>query len=305
MDITIIIVSYNTKKLLVDCIDSIIKTTHDLDYEIIVVDNASTDGSIEAINIFKKGKKETVKVIKNIANRGFGKANSQGMKKAKGNYILLLNSDTVIQSNVISEMVAFMEKEKDIGIASCALKNQDGSLQGTGGYFPTLIRIFSWMTIQDIPGVDRFIKPFHPMHQKSFWKGEDFYAKKRELDWVTGAFFLIRKRVVKDIGYFDEDYFMYTEETDYCYRAKKEGWKILYSPKWSITHLGGASGKKWSYVIPEFEGVKLFYKKHYPAWQYPILRLLLKIGSLGRILVFGLLDGKEAAATYAKAFKTI
>ena len=140
------------------------------------------------------------------------------------------------------------------------------------------------------------------MKALSYHTGEDFYRFEKELDWVTGAFFLIRKKVIDDIGYFDEDYFMYTEEVDFCFRAKQSGWKVYYLPKWFITHIGGASGKAWSYVIAEFEGVKLFYKKHYPAWQYPILRLFLKIGALGRIIVFGVLKGKEAALSYAKAF---
>jgi GT2 family glycosyltransferase len=95
---------------------------------------------------------------------------------------------------------------------------------------------------------------------------------------------------------------MYTEETDFCYRAKKAGWSIYYNPKWNIVHLGGASGEKWSFVTREFEGVKLFYKKHYPLWQYPVLRVLLKIGSLWRIVVFGVLKGRGAAKAYAESF---
>jgi len=305
MDISLIIVSYNTKDLTRECINSIIKNTKGIDYEIIVVDNASKDASVEVLKKLKKGKTQKIEIIENKNNKGFGGANNQGIKRAGGKYILLLNSDTVIHDNIIGEMTGWMNKRKSIGIAGCSLKNKDGSMQGTGGYFPTLVRVFSWMTIQDIPGVDKFIKPFHPMHSKSFKKGEQFYKKAKELDWVTAAFFLIRKKVVEDIGYFDEEYFMYTEETDYCFRAKKAGWKIFYTPKWEITHLGGASGKKMSYVIQEFEGVKLFYKKHYPAWQYPILRLLLKIGSAGRIVLFGLLEGKGAAKAYAKALRSI
>ena len=113
---------------------------------------------------------------------------------------------------------------------------------------------------------------------------------------------MMRKDVVKDVGFFDEDYFMYTEEVDYCFRAKQKGWRVYYQPKWDIVHLGGGSGRNWSYVIPEYQGIKLFYKKHYPSWQYPILRLLLKVGSFGRAVLFGLLDGKEAFSVYAKAF---
>lgn len=304
MEVSIIIVSFNTKKLLLDCIESILRHTKGLSYEIIVVDNASTDSSVQAVeNLCRKYKQ--IKLIKNSKNLGFGAANNQGIKRAKGRYILLLNSDTLFRKNILSGMVSWMDKKENVGIVSCALKNKDGSLQGTGGYFPTIVRVFSWMTIQDLPFVDYLIKPFHPVHRLSPFRGESFYKRKKELDWVTGAFMLIRRQVIKDIGYFDEDFFMYTEEVDYCFRAKKSGWKIYYLPKFSIVHLGGASGREWGHVILEFEGVKLFYKKHYPAWQYPILRILLKFGALWRIFVIGALKGRVAAKVYAKAFANI
>jgi GT2 family glycosyltransferase len=301
MDLSIIIVSFNTKKLLEDCVDSIIKNTKGIKYEIIVVDNASADGSPELVERYSR--KISVRLIKNRNNLGFGTANNQGMKKSSADFVLLLNSDTIIHDNAISHMLAWMKKKPKVGISTCALKNADGSLQGTGGHFPTLIRVFSWMTIQDLPLVDKFIKPFHPMREKSFSKGEDFYNKEKEMDWVTAAFFMIRREAMADIGYFDEDYFMYTEETDYCYRAKKKGWKVWYVPKWSITHLGGASGTSELSVLAEFEGVKTFYKKHYPAWQYMILRLFLKIGAFGRVVLFGILEGSKSAKIYAEAFK--
>jgi len=304
MKISIVIISYNTKKLTGDCVKSIVEGTKGTKYEIIVVDNNSTDGSTETLKKLQNSKtpKLQLKLIENQTNLGFGRANNQGIKKAKGRYVLFLNSDTVVNDNVIGEMVEWMDENKDIGIASCALRNRDGSLQGTGGHFPTLARVFTWMTIQDIPFVDKLIKPFHPMKEKSFVKGESFYEKEKEIDWITGAFFLMRKEVSKQVGGFDEDYFMYTEEVDLCYRSKKVGWKIYYNPKWSITHLGGASGKKWSFVTREFDGVKLFYKKHYPKWQYPVLRLFLKTGAFWRMFLFGLLKGKGAAKAYAKAF---
>lgn len=304
MDLSIIIVSYNTKKLTLDCLISVIKSTRGIDYEIIILDNGSTDGSLSAIRNSKlEIRSSKLKLIENKENLGFGRANNQGMKLAKGKYILLLNSDTLINDGVLGGMVEWMDKNPKVGIASCSLVNKDGSIQGTGGYFPTLLRVFSWMTIQDFPFVDSFIRPFHPIHRKSFSKGEDFYRENRELDWITGAFLMMRREIFEQTRGFDEDFFMYTEEVDLCYRAKKLGWKVFSLPKWGITHYGGASGVSWSYVIPEYQGVKLFYRKHYPKWQYPFLRLLLKIGALGRIVLFGLLSGKEAAKTYAKAFQ--
>lgn len=302
MDLSIIIVNYNTKDLLKECIDSIAKHTKGKKYEIIVIDNASADGSPEEVGKLARRLK-LIKLIKNKKNIGFAAANNQGIKVARGKYFLLLNSDTLLKKNVLAEMLSWMDNHTKVGLATCALLNSDGSTQGTGGYFPTLIRVFSWMILRLVPNIDKIIKPFHPVHHLADRKGAEFFENEKELDWITGAFFLIRREVFEQIGYLDEDYFMYTEDTDYCFRAKKAGWKVYYLPQWGINHYGGASGSTWGHVIPEYEGVKLFYKKHYPSWQYPILRILLKLGALWRILVIGKLKGKEAVKVYAKAFQ--
>lgn len=300
VDLSIIIISFNTSNLLLSCINSIIRQTKDVSYEIIVVDNASTDGSPEIISNL-----QGVKLINNKNNIGFAGANNQGIRKTKGRYILLLNSDTIISDNLLKEMVLWMDEKPEAGITTCSLRNKDGSIQGNGGFFPTLMRVFSWMTIQDLPFVDRVIKPFHPAKSKSFSKETEFYKKPRELDWITGAFMLVRKDVFEKAGHFDEDYFMYVEDVDFCYRVKRQNWKIWYFPQWSIIHYGGASGNTRLSVLSEFEGLKRFYKKHYPKWQYPILRILLKIGSLGRMILFGMLEGPGSAKIYAKAFRTV
>ena len=300
MDLSIIIVSYNTKQLLKKCIDLLSLNTHDLTYEVIIVDNGSTDGSVKYLRGLASSSK--FKIILNSENVGFARANNQGLKIFHGKFVLLLNSDTEIHSNVLGEMIDWMTKNPTVGIASCNLLNKNRTVQGTGGYFPTIIRVISWMTIQDLPYVDNFIKPFHPLKPRSITRNNAFYQNQKELDWVTGAFFLIRKKVIDEIGFLDTDYFMYTEEVDYCYRAKSKGWQVVFLPKWQIIHLGGASGSTGYPIIAEFKGVKLFYKKHYPGWQYPILRLFLKLGALIRMVIFGILDGKESAKTYAKAF---
>jgi len=302
MDLSIIIVNYNTKELLLDCLGSIKKNTKKISYEIILVDNASTDGSIE---ILRRLKSPDVKIVLNRQNLGFSKANNQGIKIAKGRYVLLLNSDTKVQDGILDEMIEYMDESPKTGVAGCALKNQDGSLQATGGYFPTLFRVASWMLfLDDIPLLDKLIKPFHPMHEKSFfYKGEGFFTKASERDWVTGAFFLVKKEVFEQVGLLDEDYFMYTEEVDFCFRAKEKGWQVWYLPKWAIVHLGGASSASEFPILSEYKGIKIFYKKHMPSWQGPILRLLLKKGALLRIFLFGVLKGGDYAKVYAKAFK--
>lgn len=299
MDLSIIIVSFNTKDLLVSCIKSVLRYTKDIKFEIVVVDNDSKDNSAE------EAKKLGCLTIKNKTNTGFAVANNQGFRISHGKYVLFLNSDTEIHDNVLGEMVKWMESNPKVGVASCSLKNKDGSLQATGGFFPSLMSVFSWMTIQDFPFVDSIIKPFHPLHSKSFFaKGASFYDRSRELDWVTGAFILTRKEILSKVDGWDEDYFMYVEEVDLCFRIKKLGYKVQYLPKWNIVHLGGASSKTSEFsLISEYQGVKKFYKKFYPSWQTPVLRIILKIGALGRVILFGILEGKQSAKTYAKAFR--
>jgi GT2 family glycosyltransferase len=302
--VSVIILNYNTKEVTLNCIKSLVKNTKSLNFEIILVDNGSSEKfQILGSTLSSNYNLQNIKVIRNKKNLGFAKANNHGIKIAKGQYVLLLNSDTIIHDDVISGMAKWMDKNPEVGISSCMLKNRDGTVQGTGGYFPTLLRVFSWMTIEDLPFLERLIKPFHPQRSKSFYKNSAFYQKEREVDWLTGAFLFIRKEVFQNIGLIDEDYFMYTEDTDFCFRAKRAGWKVMYLPKWSITHLGGASSTAEFPIISEYNGVKLFYKKHYPAWQFPFLRLSLKLGALWRTLVLGIIYGKEAASTYARAFR--
>lgn len=260
LDLSIVIVNFNTPDLTRDCVISVQKNTKGIKYEIILIDNSKV-------------------------NRGFTGGNNLGMKRAKGRYVLLLNNDTVIHDNVFGEMVKWMDKHSEVGVATCALKNKDGSAQTTGGYFPNLWRAFAWMVIQDIPLIAGLFKQFHPYKNQN---------KVYELDWVTGAFLFTRREVIENIGVLDKDYFMYTEDVDFCYRAKRTGWKVMFVPNHGITHLGGASSGREFPILSEFRGVKMFYRKHYPKWQYPLLRLILKIGAFWRIFVFG--------KTYVKAF---
>ncbi len=297
-ELSVIIVSYNTREILQNCIESIIKFKNKLNIEIILVDNNSKDGTVDEFkksnSIYQKYK-SIIKIIKNQSNYGFAKANNQGMRIAKGKYILLLNSDTLIETNVFQEMIDFIE-EKNVGIVSSMLRNIDGSNQGTGGYFPSLFRVFCWMFfVEDIPFLDRFLKFFHPPH--SSHQNNKFI----ELDWVTGAFFLFKRKLVGEIGYFDEDYFMYVEEVDFCYRAKQNNYRVLVNPNSYIIHLGGASGGSGFSIVWEFKNIKLFFKKHYNKWQYPILNLFLRTGSLLRAGLYVILK-PELAKTYAKTF---
>lgn len=159
-EVSIIIVNYNTKTLTEQCILSVVEYTRDVQYEIIVVDNASNDESIPLLESLNK--KGIINLIKSKKNLGFAGGNNLGIKKAKGKYLLLLNSDTMLNDNVIGNVYRWMEDNKDVGVATCALTGTDNVRQAPGGNLPNLLNVISWMTIEDLPFIDKIIKPFHP-----------------------------------------------------------------------------------------------------------------------------------------------
>jgi GT2 family glycosyltransferase len=303
IQISIVIVSFNTKGLLTSCLESIRKHTKRIDYEIIVVDNASSDGSAEFIKKYKKGKQ--IKLIENQSNLGFAKANNKGIAISKGEYVILLNSDTEINTNLFKKMYEWMEKNKNIGVSTCKLVYPNGNVQSAGGYFPNLLRVASWMLFQDLPLVDNIIKPFQPHKELSPAKNDRIYENFSKLDWVAGTLFMIRRKVLKEVGYLDEDYFMYTEDVDYCHKVNSKGWGVGYNSEYEVVHHKGASGTSEFAVNQEFNGVKIYFRKHFPRWQYPILKVLLKLGSIVRVVLFYLIGKADRAKIYAKAFKKI
>jgi GT2 family glycosyltransferase len=306
MVLSVVVVSYNTKKLLKQCLESVYKYTKGISFEVIVVDNASKDGSVEVIKNLKlkmKNDNRKFKIILNNKNFGFAKANNQGMEIAQGKYLLLLNSDTKLQENSFKKMIDWMDKNKKVGISSCQLVYQDGSIQRTGGYFPTLPRIFAWVFfIDDLPFIKELIKPFHPHEPQAGWLSSQYFQKQRFQDWVTGAFFLIRKKVIGQIGGLDEKFFMYVEEMEFCYRAKRAGWQIAYVPLTKIIHLARKSGSQAGALLGEYRGLVYFYQKHKPAWQFFLLKILLRLGALLRLFIFGIIMAdREKRKIYAQA----
>ncbi len=304
IDLSIVIVSTNIEDLLRKCLKSVFKATKGLNCEVIDVDNASSDNTP---NMIAKEFPQ-VKLIRKETNRGFGENNNFGMRIAKGRYVLLLNSDTeIIDTEIFKSMVEWMDNHPKVGLSSCALLNSDRkTLQGSGGYFPTLFRVFAWMTfLDDVPGVDKLMKPYHPLHAGSpFYKNEDYYKKPQQQDWVTGAYFLMRKEAMDEAGIFDEDFFLYVEEVELAYRFMKNGWESWYLPKWKIVHYGQMTNGSERATIFEMQNLKLFYKKHYPLWQLPILTLTLKLGAALRIVFYSLTNPK-VAKIYAKAFMAV
>jgi len=287
LDLSIIITSFNTREILSDCILSVIKYTKGIDYEIIVVDNGSKDGSSEGIREIAK-KYPQVGLIDAKSNIGFGKANNLGNTKAKGEYLLFLNSDTLIFDNAIRESLDRFKKISDGGAYSCKLLNADKSAQASGGHFPTLGNVFAWqLFIDDIPLIGRLIPSFHPQLGS--------YDRNQQMDWVTGAFMIIPKKVFDEVGGFDENIFMYTEEMELCFRLSKLCYKTIYQNSPAIIHLGGASGGSVFALTSEVKNMIYFWKKHMPTWQLPFIKMFFFTGSLLRLLIFGIIKGDEKA----------
>lgn len=232
-DISIIIVSWNTKDILRDCLKSVYRETKRLKFEVIVVDNDSSDGTKEML------KKEFPKVetIFNKENKGFAAANNQGIKKAKGRYVLLLNSDTLILNNAVFKCFKFMKDNPDLGALGCKILNKDGTLQRSAFMYPSILNmLISVFYLNKLFSKSKFFG----RERMTYFDFDNI----KEVECVMGSFMMIRKRAIKQAGMMDERYFMYTEEADLCYRYKKKGWKIGYYPRAEIIHLGGESSKR-------------------------------------------------------------
>jgi GT2 family glycosyltransferase len=310
IDLSIIIISlstekYHTKGNLEITLKSLSPALKNVNSEVIIVDNSTVDDG--TLKMAREYVPDMVYLNRSEIHH-FGANNNYGLKKAKGRYILFLNNDVkFLDDNILKEMIEWMDINSKIGASTCSLFNADGkTLQGSGGAFPNLFNVFAWMTfLDDVPLINKLIKSMHPMHSISpFGQNEEYYKKTQSQDWITGAFYLVRKEVLDKIGGFDENYDAYLEETDLSYRIKKHDWMIYYLPKWKIIHFGGQSYGGENSLIYELKNLKLFFKKHYPEWQLPILSFTIKLGCLLRIIVFSLFK-PNLVKTYAKALKTV
>jgi GT2 family glycosyltransferase len=260
VDISFIIVNWNTRNILIDCLDSIYKTVLDIDSEIYVVDNNSSDGSQEAV----KKKFPSVKLIENKTNTGFAHANNQALSIMQGRFAVLLNSDAVLKENAIKTLMTFMNNSPRAGIAGVQLLNRDGSRQNSIDNFPSLeTEIFNKSILR------LFFPDKYPSKKRS-------YEKPIEVDSVIGACMMIRKEAMDEVGVFNEDYFFFLEETDWCYRMHKEGWKVFHVPDARVFHLSGYSKKKepWRPQIEYCRSLYKYFKKNKNATAYLIIRTL-------------------------------
>ncbi len=251
MNLSIIIVNWNTRKLLVDCVKSIVSSKPNLRYEIIVVDNGSSDNSVDVVNRLKI---KNLHIVENGENLGYSKANNIGIKRAKGEYILLLNSDTKVKNNAIDSLYEFAESHPDAGVVGSKLLNADGTLQTSCFRFPTITNAVReyWFGQKGLFG-------------KYTPQGNEPVA----VDVVVGASFLITPKALKKIGGLDEKYFFFWEDLDYCREVRRHGMKVYYLPTSEVIHYHGSSVRKivrkddaWRKLIP---GSKIYHGlvKHY------------------------------------------
>lgn len=234
MEVTVILVNYNTKELIRECLRSVFEMSKSVKFEVFVVDNASTDGSIEMLE------KEfpQVKLIKNSKNIGFGRANNIAIRQSRGKYIFLLNADTVLLNNAIKIFYDFMENPQNHKTACCGgnLYNPDMSPQHSYGKFPSINRI-AFTTI----GLNLIFKEFY---KKTFLVDNTIEVKDiKDVDYITGANMFLRKSALDEVGLFDEDFFMYFEDTELSFRLNQKGFKSMLVPEAKIIHYCGLSGE--------------------------------------------------------------
>lgn len=273
MDLSIVIVSYNTKELVSDCLKSIRAASKDLKVETFVVDNNSFDGTAEMVQTDYPW----VKLIANKDNRGFSKANNQAIRKAKGDYVLILNPDTRVLPETFKKMIGFLEENPDVGVATCRVEFPNGNIDpDCRRHFPT-----PWRAFTHFGGLSKIFPGVKLFNQYNYgYLPEDI---EHEIDACVGAFMIIPRKAIEKVGMFDEEYFFYGEDLDWCWRFREAGYKLMYTPITKIIHYKGASSgiKKDSQQISKatkdsrkmvmhqtVRAMRIFYRKHF-AEKYP------------------------------------
>jgi len=269
IDIAIIIVTWNSDKWIKRCLDSILATSGDLKIEIIVVDNFSKDKTLEILKVYGS----QVKLIQNSSNLGYAKGCNQGLKIARGNYVLLLNPDTEIKENSLQKMLDFMENTPESGALGPQLVDFEGQIQPSCRRFPNY-KLLLW----ELSGLSRLCPK-----SKIFgaWKMGDFdFKNTRKVEQPMGSALFLRKKVIDQIGLMDERFFLFYNDVDFCYRIKNVGWKIYFYPEAKISHSKGAStGQvKVKKIILSHWGHFLYLKKYHSFGLKAILLLPFGLG---------------------------
>ncbi len=290
IELSIILISFNTSQITADCIESIYQSSdiEKVSLEVIVLDNASSDNSVSTIKLLQK-KYPSLKLIESKENTGFSRGNNLAEKQAKGEYILFLNSDTLVLDDAIYTLLKFYKtNQKKSQFVGAKLLNKDMSPQASGGPFYSLPVVFGALFLKgDYWGLTRSSP-----------------NKTTQIDWVSGACIITAKHYFDEIGGFDEGIFMYMEEIDLLYRAKQIGYHTYFYPEARFIHLGSASSNGKTYpILQVYNGFLYFYNKHHKGIALYILKRMLQLKALISLTI-GKLTGKEyLIQTYEKAYK--
>jgi hypothetical protein len=293
VDLSVIVVSWNTEDLLRRCLASLRVHLRSLSHEIIVVDNASTDGSAEMVAT----EFPEARLIRNVANMGFGAANNQGMTAASGRYLLLLNSDTFLTDDSVAMLFASVQMQPSVGVAQCRLFFPDGRLQHTAYRFPSL-----GLILFEALGVYKLFRRRAPgILLRGYWD----HATERDVDWVIGAFMLMPRRVYEDTGGFDERLFLYGEDREWCFRIRQHEWRIRFYPSASIVHVGHASsdislGRRRLALCLQRD--RDFFIERFGRGRGGVMMLVLLLGAAMRAMYYAVRSatGGERANAYAQ-----
>lgn len=285
MDLTVIVVSWNTRALLQRCLESVSEAIPDLHYEVVVVDNNSTDASAEMV----EASFPSVRLIRSPRNVGFARANNLAIRVSTGRHVLLLNSDACLVGRAAQELVSYLDEHPKVGIVGGKVLNPDGSFQSSYADFPRLTDEILVLT-----GLARWWLPrTFPSYP------EDQSRDVRAVDWMSGAFLAARRQAIDEVGLLDEAFFMYSEEMEWCYRMKLAGWEVVYLPRAEATHWAGSSARR----VPDAKRARLyrsklrFFRKHYGPVRTAILSSLLRTSSVAKLFtwyLYGLLAVRGA-----------
>ncbi len=265
MDLSIIIVSYNVQDYVRECLTSIFAQPPQLAFEVIVVDNVSRDRTVEIVQEEFPG----VTLICNQENVGLAAATNQGVEVSTGRYVLYLNPDTRLDPGTLEGLVRFAGTRPDAAAFTCRVRNPDGSLQHSCFRFPGLGQ--AWYGFFPVVPMDSVQNGRYP---------EDYYERLFEPEHVLGAFLMVRRATLERIGAWDPGFFMYFEETDFCYRLRRAGLKALYVPQFSFVHYGGRSTAQVSekMSVAFYRSQARFYLKHYGIPKYLALKAVVLVG---------------------------
>lgn len=300
--LSVVVLTYNAKEVTDECFRrlkrAVAYTEQELKnkVEVIAVDNASPEGTAQMI----EEKHPWVKLTKEKTNAGFSTGNNIGLRQTTQPYILVMNPDALIETDTLVKALSYFQSHPQCDVLGCQLKFPDGRTQPSWGYLPNPLNTILWILgLSLLPGIKQLVGPIHP-------KSKGDFSKERRVEWVMGAFIMMKREVYEKTGGFDESIFMYMEEVELCRRISQAGYKIWYIPSIKITHLDKASSNFniQKPLVNELKGLSSYFHRHYPGI-FPLIRLFIYLGLLLRILGFGLLGNSIRRNAYTDALGVV